>query len=167
MGKTNQRVTGCLAALVGGALIALSGAALAESAVSKGSKAAAVDECVAPTPDMRRNHMVYLKHERDETVHSGIRGRKFSLAGCVDCHAAQDPPGVPVPINGEGQFCESCHEFAAVNIDCFGCHRNTPQVPSAAFFHSAAGNPDAGSLTGVRAVMNLSEAVEAAPDRQP
>jgi len=165
MGKTNQRVTGYLAVFAGGVLLALSGAALAESSVvTKGSKAADMDACVAPTPQMRRNHMVYLKHERDETVHRGIRGRKFGLSGCVDCHTAHDPPGVAVPINAEGQFCESCHEFAAVNIDCFGCHRNTPQDPTAAFFRPpAAAEAEAGSLRGGRTVMTVSSTAGGQP----
>ena len=36
---------------------------------------------------MRRNHMELLKHQRDDTVRSGIRGAKYSLKDCVGCHA--------------------------------------------------------------------------------
>ena len=37
------------------------------------------DACVADTAYMRRNHMTELDHQRDETMHRGVRTRKFSL----------------------------------------------------------------------------------------
>ncbi len=45
------------------------------------------DHCVRDTAFMRRYHMVMLKHQRDETVHEGVRGGDFSIMGCVNCHA--------------------------------------------------------------------------------
>lgn len=48
------------------------------------------EQCVEPTPDMRRNHMRYLTHQRDETVHRGIRTKRHSLKECVACHAGED-----------------------------------------------------------------------------
>ena len=42
----------------------------------------------APPEVMRRTHMEMLKHQRDETVHGGVRGARASLVGCVDCHAS-------------------------------------------------------------------------------
>jgi hypothetical protein len=102
--------------------------ALGESShITKGSKAAAMDSCVAPTEVMRRNHMDFIKHERDETVREGIRGEKFSLSACIDCHAGTDDSGKPVPVNAQGQFCQACHGYVAVSPPCFQCHRTTPQ----------------------------------------
>ena len=107
------------------ALVAIAPGAFGDSAVTAGSRAAGLTACVAPTDDMRRNHMDYLKHQRDRTVHQGVRRSKFSLSGCVDCHAAVHGTEA-VPINAEGQFCQGCHDFAAVSIDCFQCHRGIP-----------------------------------------
>jgi len=94
--------------------------------VIPGSKAAQLDSCVEPTEFMRRNHMELIKHQRDETVHQGIRSTKHSLAGCVECHVSYGADETPVPVNAEGQFCNRCHEFAAVGVDCFGCHATVP-----------------------------------------
>ena len=112
--------------LFGGLL--LSSIVMADSTVTKGSKAAGLDRCVAPTAVMRRNHMDLLKHDRDETVHKGIRDTKFSLSECVDCHAEKSAAGGYTPVNSEGQFCASCHRYVAVNLSCFQCHRKTPEV---------------------------------------
>lgn len=84
------------------------------------------EQCVEPTEVMRRDHMRFLTHQRDETVHSGIRGAKHSLVGCIACHAQTDAGGAAIPVNAEGQFCESCHGFAGVSVDCFECHASVP-----------------------------------------
>ena len=84
------------------------------------------EKCVEPTDVMRREHMNFILHQRDETMYKGIRGAKHSLKDCIDCHAGYDESGKAVPINDNGQFCESCHTYTAVSIDCFGCHRTTP-----------------------------------------
>ena len=80
--------------------------------------------CVEPTADMRRNHMKYLLHQRDETVHEGIRTKQFSLEECIDCHVSSAPDAPRV--SSEQHFCNSCHTYAAVNIDCFECHADRP-----------------------------------------
>ena len=79
------------------------------------------EACVAPVEEMRRDHMKMLLHQRDRTMRQGVRAPRFSLKGCVDCHASQKTGSV---LGKEG-FCSSCHEYAAVKIDCFECH--TPQ----------------------------------------
>lgn len=79
------------------------------------------EKCVEPSDVMRRNHMDYLMHQRDETVHEGIRGKKYSLADCVDCHATPDPRP-EIKAETLYSFCKQCHTYAAVSIDCFGCH---------------------------------------------
>lgn len=113
--------------VMGGVLLSLSTVAISGSAVVEGSKAASMESCVVPTAEMRRNHMDYLKHEREEVVHKGARGSDYSLPNCVSCHAAQDQAGHALPINAENQFCESCHKNAAVKITCFQCHRKVPE----------------------------------------
>ena len=83
------------------------------------------EQCVADTASMRRNHMDMLKHQRDDTVHGGIRGAKFSLAGCIDCHASAKTHSVA---QAPTDFCVSCHSYAAVRIDCFECHSSKPSA---------------------------------------
>ncbi len=78
-------------------------------------------QCVEPTDTMRRYHMDYLLHQRDETVHRGIRGTKYALKDCVECHATPDPRPEVRALTLYG-FCKECHDYAAVSIDCFGCH---------------------------------------------
>ena len=81
--------------------------------------ARAGSQCVEPAALMRRNHMVYLKHQRDDTVHGGVRGAKYSLKGCIACHANAQTRSVAA---AESNFCVSCHSYAAVSIDCFERH---------------------------------------------
>ena len=80
--------------------------------------------CVRPTEDMRRNHMKYLLHKRDLTMHDGIRTTQISLKGCIDCHVSSSPDAPRFP--SEKHFCNSCHTYAAVDIDCFQCHADRP-----------------------------------------
>jgi len=83
-------------------------------------------QCVEPIEIMRRDHFEFIKHQRDQTVYHGIRGTRHSLAGCIDCHASKSADGEFLPINAEGQFCQTCHTYAAVKIDCFTCHATVP-----------------------------------------
>jgi predicted CXXCH cytochrome family protein len=85
------------------------------------------DKCVADTDWMRRNHMTVLSHQRDDTVHDGIRTERFSLKGCIDCHAVKAADGKPVTIASEKHFCRTCHDYAAVRVDCFDCHASRPE----------------------------------------
>ncbi len=97
-----------------------------EVELSASSKAAKLEACAAPTEDMRRNHMDYLFHKRDQTMYKGIRTADFSLRECIDCHVSRPVADEFVPINAKGEFCESCHEEVGQKIDCFSCHRSTP-----------------------------------------
>ena len=99
----------------------------AKSYVKSGSRAASTAACVEPTDLMRRNHMELIKHQRDATVHSGIRSTKHSLAGCIDCHVSRDTAGHAVAVNADHQFCNACHAFAAVDVNCFDCHAAIPR----------------------------------------
>jgi hypothetical protein len=80
--------------------------------------------CVEPTAEMRKNHMNYILHQRDETMYEGIRTRQYSLNECINCHVsdAEDAPRV----SSEEHFCNSCHSYAAVKVDCFQCHADRP-----------------------------------------
>jgi predicted CXXCH cytochrome family protein len=90
------------------------------------------EHCVADTQFMRRNHMAMLFHQRGETVHLGVRGKPFSLAACVDCHAVRGADGVAVTYDDPRHFCRSCHGYAAVSVDCFECHASRPGEPNKA-----------------------------------
>jgi len=70
--------------------------------------------CVEPLEEMRVNHMEYILDQRDETVHEGIRTKQHS--------DADDAPR----IDSEKHFCNSCHTYASVSIDCFQCHADRP-----------------------------------------
>ena len=118
-------------------LLALGPAALAQ-AVAPQANASRVPQpvietarggsCVGPSAFMRRNHMTLLKQQRDDTLRRGIRTGKYSLKACVACHASQTTQSVnAAPSN----FCQSCHNYAAVKIDCFECHANTPPTTTA------------------------------------
>jgi hypothetical protein len=109
------------ALIIGLALLASAGAS-AEGRVAKPT--VSVDPsrgaCVAPPEEMRRNHMAMLKHQRDRTMRLGERGAKVSLNACINCHAGKTSGSV---IGSRTEFCESCHAYAAVKLDCFECHQ--------------------------------------------
>ena len=83
-------------------------------------------QCVEETGFMRRNHMDLLMHRRDQTMHEGIRTKKYSLQNCLTCHAVKDKQNKFVTVKSEKHFCRSCHSYVAVKIDCFECHSSTP-----------------------------------------
>lgn len=85
------------------------------------------DSCVKDTNYMRRNHMSLLKHQRDETMHEGIREKEHSLKECISCHAVMGPDAAPVTAASPQHFCRSCHDYAAVKVDCFQCHASRPE----------------------------------------
>lgn len=88
-------------------------------------QAARSGPCVADPAFMRRNHPDMLKHQRNETVHLGVRDGRASLKGCIGCHASAETGSVAV---AKTDFCVSCHSYAAVQIDCFECHASKPQA---------------------------------------
>ncbi len=84
--------------------------------------------CVEDTGTMRREHPDMLKHQRDLTMREGIRTRKHSLKECVQCHASANTGSVL----GEKGFCQSCHDYASVRLDCFSCHASRPKLAGGA-----------------------------------
>ena len=87
-------------------------------------------KCVEPISTMRKNHMQFLKHKRDETLREGVRTKTHSLVECIDCHVTPDKNGKFARIGEDGHFCSSCHNYAAVNPDCFDCHSDLPEGAS-------------------------------------
>lgn len=112
--------------LIGLSLVSTS--ALAETpfpTVQKASDEGA--KCIQEVPEMRRNHMNYILHERDETMHEGIRNQPSSLANCIDCHVEPNEDGKVADSDSRDHFCNGCHQYASVQIDCFQCHADKPQ----------------------------------------
>lgn len=79
--------------------------------------------CVRDPKFMRSNHYKLILHQRVETVREGIRGSKYELTNCVDCHASKVNHSV---LGTDRNFCQGCHVYAAVKIDCFECHSSKP-----------------------------------------
>lgn len=83
--------------------------------------------CVEPTDVMRRMHGTFLKHHRDETMYRGIRTEQHSLIECINCHVSKDAEGHYPEIDTSDHFCNGCHSYTAVQIDCFQCHASRPE----------------------------------------
>ena len=120
-------------------LLSLAAPALAETplpVIPKGKG----DKCVEPTDVMRKNHMEFILHQRDETMYQGIRTKKHSLAECLNCHVPKAGPGQKqVRVDSKDHFCNSCHTYTAVSVDCFQCHSDVPEEDSASAMSSANG----------------------------
>lgn len=124
MNRTARTIHKAFIMLLGFALLAITGTVAAadgrvplpQLAPAKGT------QCVRPTAFMRRNHMKLLLRERHETVHEGIRRKGYNIEDCLACHVSEKDK-----TSGKPYFCESCHQYAGVRIDCFECHNKYPQ----------------------------------------
>jgi hypothetical protein len=76
-------------------------------------------ECVAPTPYMRALHMELLNSwrddvvRRDDRIHVGLDGVEYEKSlskTCMSCHS------------NKKEFCDRCHDYAAVDPYCWDCH---------------------------------------------
>ena len=144
---TSASTTGYMtfaAILLAGALGTLAGCSSEpeQLAVKGSAKAATLSQCVEPTEFMRRNHMELIKHQRDATVHEGVRATDDSLAGCIDCHVQFDQQGQPVPVNAAKQFCAGCHKKVGESLNCFQCHSPVPKAPDGADSGVASSHPE-------------------------
>lgn len=110
-----------LGILAASSTLATAGGAVPAPVIQKGKG----EQCVEKTDDMRRNHMKYLNHHRDKTMHEGIRTKQHSLKNCIECHATPNEKGER-SVLGKDNFCQSCHTYAAVQVDCFQCHSSKP-----------------------------------------
>jgi hypothetical protein len=81
--------------------------------------AAAGTQCVEPPDVMRRNHMNCSSTSATTPCAAACAAPRHSLKGCIDCHASAQTRSVA---QAPGNFCVSCHQYAAVKIDCFECH---------------------------------------------
>jgi hypothetical protein len=81
------------------------------------------DKCVDDNDYMRRHHPDLLNHHRDGTMRQGIRTTKYSLKGCVECHASEATGSVAA---SKEDFCAACHAYTAVKVDCWDCHATKP-----------------------------------------
>jgi hypothetical protein len=113
-------------------------------------RAAKGAQCVADPQFMRKNHMDLLKHQRDDTVRQGVRGEKYSLKTCIECHASRETASVT---KASTNFCVSCHSYAAVKIDCFECHASQPQTRAATFHPLVPTGPGAAGAIRLSAVV--------------
>lgn len=113
-----------LSLLLGTAVPAAAGGSLLPAVPEAQARFSEAQGCVEPVDDMRKNHMEYILHQRDKTMYQGIRTRQHSLTECINCHVsdASDAPRY----DSEEHFCNSCHTYAAVKIDCFQCHADRP-----------------------------------------
>jgi len=119
---------GIVAAVLAAAGFADSGGPRASRVALPTVKIEKGEACVAPSAQMRRDHMKMLLHQRDGTLRQGLREPRFSLKNCIDCHASRETGSVL----GKDGFCSSCHAYAAVSMDCFECHTPLRQARAAA-----------------------------------
>jgi hypothetical protein len=83
-------------------------------------------QCVAPTAYMKSSHMRLLLDWRENVVRGNTRefvtpdGRHFNMSltsTCLkQCHGAK------------GEFCDRCHNYAAVSAPCWNCHVDSKAV---------------------------------------
>ena len=109
------------------AAAAFAAAAIADDHRMPELPAAKGERCVEPTEIMRRRHMEFILHQRDETVHRGIRTQKHRFVNCIDCHVQRNAAGDWPRHTDDDHFCSVCHRYASVSMDCFQCHADRPR----------------------------------------
>ena len=110
-------------------MVALVGSATAAKNWKETGNSKAATEaksCVRETTWMRSHHFTLIEHDRDITVHQGVRTVDGSMAECVACHANKDEAGNYIAVDDPGQFCAACHQYTGVTFDCFSCHATKP-----------------------------------------
>ena len=83
-------------------------------------------QCVAPAAYMKSSHMRLLMDWREGVVRGSTRdftafdGRHYTMSltsTCLkQCHA------------GKGDFCDRCHNYAALSLTCWNCHVESKPV---------------------------------------
>lgn len=86
----------------------------------------AAQGCIARPDVMRRTHMSLLMHQRDQVVHQGERDDRRRFDNCLACHVRPRADGSYPAADSRDHFCNTCHAYAAVSIDCFSCHNSRP-----------------------------------------
>ena len=123
-----------------------------------------IQKCVEPTDVMRRDHMKFLLHQRDDTVLDGIRTKKYSLTGCIDCHAQPADDGKIVRAENPEYFCTACHVYTSVSIDCFECHSDQPSVTAKKISRTFSTHEILAGIDSSRASRSLLQQVERRDD---
>ena len=127
MQQLKKRMHNTLITIAGLAILATSAFAFAGEKASFAPKVPhptnGSTECVQPEDEMKKNHMNYILHQRDQTMHNGVRTKTYSLKECINCHV---PENSEVRFGDDKHFCSSCHNFTGVSIDCFQCHMDRP-----------------------------------------
>lgn len=116
--------------------------------------------CIRPAAWMRENHMKLLMQVRDEVVHEGIRRDHESLSACMNCHVSKRADGSYPSVTSRDFFCNSCHGYVGVRIDCFTCHSNRPSSGETTAMRADAQADATPSLTALIMARN-------APGRRP
>ena len=87
-------------------------------------EAKAAKECILTAELMRTEHMQLLNDWRNMVVRDGTRqyvgsnGKKFEMSlsnTCLQCHS------------NKTEFCDRCHNYAAVTPYCWDCHIDNPK----------------------------------------
>lgn len=159
-----RRVQALAVAAVLGLALLLAWLARTPQVVAGPVIAQAPGQCIAAPERMRREHPQMLSHQRDRTVHLGERGAAASLQACVNCHAtpvSEAPGALRSVIGRDAQFCQGCHQYAAVRLDCFQCHSSRPSGPG-----HAGGTPSALSLPLTRGLDLLAARMTAPEPRE-
>jgi predicted CXXCH cytochrome family protein len=112
----------CLGWLVPVAAAEVESSSFGDVVIPQPTKPMNASACVEPVEIMRREHMNFLLHQRDDTVLDGERNSKYSLVGCMDCHNPAESAETAVRYPDPQHFCADCHRYASVRIDCFECH---------------------------------------------
>ena len=60
-------------------------------------------------------------------------------------HQVKGADGRAVTVSSPQHFCRSCHDYAAVKVDCFECHASRPEASKAS---SLDGKGDVAALAG-------------------
>lgn len=124
--RARRRPAPAAATMAAVAVAAVFSGAAADSHLMPALPEAKGERCVEPTEVMRRRHAQFILHQRDETVHRGIRTQKHRFVNCIDCHVRPDATGAWPRHTDDGHFCSVCHRYASVTMDCFQCHADRP-----------------------------------------
>ena len=148
LGRLGALLLGACCALFAAAVLAAEWHKDKDNALLPAIPQAQGEQCVEPTEVMRRRHMDFILHQRDETVHKGVRTEKHRFVNCINCHVQPQRQAEGELIyprhTSADHFCTSCHVYAMVSIDCFQCHADRPQ----SFYEQAAHVRRAISLRG-------------------
>ena len=88
----------------------------------------AATQCVEPTDvHAAQPHGAAEAPARRHRARRHARRASYSLKDCIDCHASRETGSVAA---ARPNFCDSCHSYAAVKLDCFECHASKPATPA-------------------------------------